>query len=127
MRVRVEQILASEGIYKILFSHGLCGVFLELPKPISVGSGVEIGLKATQAFLARKKCEISAENEICAKISDIKFGEILSNLSFCKSGQNLEFDIIATTQSVRNLGLCVGDKIYIYANASAIFIEKIYD
>ena len=127
MRVKIEQIAQSGGIYKIYFSHSLCGVFLSLPNSAQVGASVQINFKASEAMISKKPLEISAENEILAKILDIKFGEILSNISLSAFDEKVKFDIITTTSSAQNLGICVGDEIYAYINASAIYIEKIDD
>ena len=97
---------------------------MELKPGAAVGDGVRIGFKNTDVVLSRAPLkDVSLQNEIRVKISDLKLGEILCVAAL--EGE-LKFEAIISAKSARELALRVGDELYAYVSCSAIYIQK-YD
>lgn len=127
-KAQISDIKGAADIYEVefLIEGGLKfhGIFLELKPGAAVGDGVRIGFKNTDVVLSRAPLkDVSLQNEIRAKISDLKLGEILCVAAL--EGE-LKFEAIISAKSARELGLRVGDELYAYVSCSAIYIQK-YD
>ena len=123
-KAKISDIKGAADIYEVEFllesGSKFHGVFLELKSGAAVGDGVRIGFKNTDVVLSRAPLkDVSLQNEIRVKISDLKLGEIL-----CVAA--LKFEAIISAKSARELGLRVGDELYAYVSCSAIYIQK-YD
>ena len=65
---------------------------------------------------------ISARNHLKGKITDIKLGDIMAQVTV-KVGQNL-IESVITRQSVQELGLKKGDEVTAVVKATEVMISK---
>ena len=124
IKAKISAIEQNDGVSVFEFSAenlSLKMLSLENLQNLKIGDEVWLNFKSSDVFVATSpllNCSVS--NEIKARISDIKKGQITSSLHL--NAGKFEFESIISTASLRRLNLAPGDQIYAYVKATSLYI-----
>lgn len=126
IRAKVQNIHVKDGVSLIVLNaHNTRFVMLSLENiTLKTNQDVMLNVKSSDVFVATSSIKNSSiSNELKCKITNIKFGEILSVLSLDFCGEILQS--IITTKSALALNLKHDDEIFAYIKSTSLYISEI--
>ncbi|MGH1601432.1 TOBE domain-containing protein [Campylobacter majalis] len=126
IRAKVKSIDVKDGVSLVVFNaNNTHLVMLSLENiALKIDQDVMLNAKSSDVFVAKSSIKNSSiNNELKCKITNIRFGEILSVLSLDFDGEILQSMI--TTRSALTLNLKQDDEIFAYIKSTSLYISEI--
>lgn len=126
IRAKVKSIDVKDGVSLVVFNaNNTHLVMLSLENiALKIDQDVMLNAKSSDVFVAKSSIKNSSiNNELKCKITNIRFGEILSVLSLDFDGEILQSMI--TTRSALALNLKQDDEIFAYIKSTSLYISEI--
>ncbi|CAD7289072.1 hypothetical protein LMG7974_01328 [Campylobacter majalis] len=126
IRAKVKSIDVKDGVSLVVFNaNNTHLVMLSLENiALKIDQDVMLNAKSSDVFVAKSSIKNSSiNNELKCKITNIRFGEILSVLSLDFDGEILQSMI--TTRSALTLNLKQDDEIFVYIKSTSLYISEI--
>jgi len=127
----VVDIQSNQRVHKVYFEFAgtqICMLSLELSLDIKKGTRVKLTHNPNAIAIAKTTLDLSAisyENRLLCKIASILQGEILSVVEL--QIDDITFEAIVSTTSLKSMGVGVGDSVYALLKASALAISEVCD